>query len=160
MWRRKKKLVGEEVGEGYKEGGSHLPPLFLSLAPPTPSSPACAATTRRDDSYLSRSTAASPHLPARLRGRGPFLSLHLLPLITWKIFLPSAAIIYLFLFFVKGIGDVSPSRPRGAGLVSLLLLVARGGDWRVCPCGRGGRLASYARGLFRSMEEAWAGIFR
>lgn len=28
-----KKLVGEEVGEGYKEGGSHLPPLFLSLAP-------------------------------------------------------------------------------------------------------------------------------
>jgi hypothetical protein len=32
-----KKLVGE-VGEGYKEGGSHLrpPPLFLSLAPPPP----------------------------------------------------------------------------------------------------------------------------
>jgi hypothetical protein len=48
-----KKLVGEEVGEGYKEGGSHLPPL--SLSPPT---------TRRDDSTL---------IPASLYRRLPLL---------------------------------------------------------------------------------------
>ena len=56
-----KKLVGE-VGEGYKEGGSHLPPLFLSLAPSlSPSS-----LRRRGEATrllsLSRSTAASPAL--------------------------------------------------------------------------------------------------
>lgn len=79
-WGEEKKLVGGEVGEGYKEGGSHLPPLFLSLASLSLSS-LCDDKARRLDSYpslsLFLSTAASP-----ASAPGFFLSLHLLPLIT------------------------------------------------------------------------------
>lgn len=96
-----KKLVGE-VGEGYKEGGSHLrpPPLFLSLAPPPPFlSPLLRGCD--DEARRLLSTAASPTRPHLLGWGGVgwwFLSLHLLPLITWR-FPSIRSVTFLFLFY-------------------------------------------------------------
>jgi hypothetical protein len=86
-----KKLVGE-VGEGYKEGGSHLPPLFLSLAPLS-LLPRCDDEARRLDSYPS---LALPPPPLLCSGWG-FLSLLLLPLIPWRF--PSIHCVSLFVFY-------------------------------------------------------------
>ena len=88
-----KKLVGE-VGEGYKEGGSHLPPLFLSLAPSISLLPLCDDKARRLDSYPS---LALPPPPLLCSGWW-FLSLLLLPLIPWRF--PSIHCVSLSVFFL------------------------------------------------------------